>query len=93
MPSIRLLVRPQADGHTESACHAHHTTLVVGYGDEPGAKPSKSSKKQKSSPQAENEDVVMDEEPTSGNSTPKFAKRTKNAEKKAKKRAKKASLG
>ncbi|RPD82251.1 C1D-domain-containing protein [Lentinus tigrinus ALCF2SS1-7] len=63
----------------------------AGYGDEASTKSSKSSKKKKASPQAGSEDVDMDGEPTSGNSTPKSARKVKSGEKKAKRKAKKAT--
>ncbi len=68
-----------------------HTLCLPGYGDEAGAKPSKPSKKKRSSPQADGEDVPMDDEPASGSATPQSAKKLKSAEKKTKRKAKKAS--
>ncbi|KAI0720113.1 hypothetical protein C8T65DRAFT_706093 [Cerioporus squamosus] len=64
----------------------------AGYGDEASAKSTKPSKKKRSSPQADGEDVSMDDnEPPSGSATPKSAKKVKSTEKKAKRKAKKAS--
>ncbi|RDX51191.1 C1D-domain-containing protein [Lentinus brumalis] len=63
----------------------------AGYGDEAGAKPNKPTKKKRSSPQADGEGVPMDDDPAGGSATPQSAKKVKSAEKKTKRKAKKAS--
>ncbi len=68
-----------------------HTLCLPGYGDEAGAKPNKPTKKKRSSPQADGEGVPMDDDPAGGSATPQSAKKVKSAEKKTKRKAKKAS--